>query len=163
MSKALRLTAFDEEDLSVLAATLQDAILRVGDMTYLPRRRRFALVCTRFKWEEAPPDAAGTEARQKTAGRAVYQRVRCGVHFDHVMAVQSHDILLDRKKDLLSLLTVTFEPSAEEGSGEIRLLFAGGGAIRLRVECIDAALGDMGAPWATPNRPHHGVDDDRVS
>ena len=44
----LKLVALDQEDLAVISAHLQDAIVKVGDLTYLPRERRFALVARRF-------------------------------------------------------------------------------------------------------------------
>ena len=34
----LKLIALDEEDLAVVSSLLQDAVVRVADMTYLPRR-----------------------------------------------------------------------------------------------------------------------------
>ena len=58
-----------------------------------------------------------------------------------------------QKDTALSLLTLTFEPEAEP-SGFVTLHFSGGGAVRLEVECIEAALEDLGAAWATrANRP----------
>jgi len=51
---ALRLLARDEEDLAVISAILQDALIPVSEMAYLPDERRFALVANRFRWE-APP------------------------------------------------------------------------------------------------------------
>ena len=49
----LKLCAFDEEDLAVLSAHSQDAVLKVGDMVYLPQERRFAVAMNRFIWEKA--------------------------------------------------------------------------------------------------------------
>ena len=60
------------------------------------------------------------------------------------------------------LLAVTFEP-AEEPSGTLTLQFAGGGAIRLQVECIEAELRDLGAAWATRSKPQHAGDDQSTS
>lgn len=52
------------------------------------------------------------------------------------------------------LLSVEFEP-AEAPAGIVMLNFAGGGALRAEVECIDAVLTDLSAPWPTPRRPSH--------
>jgi hypothetical protein len=53
----LRLLALDQEDLAIVSAHLQDAVVRVGDIAYLPKERRFALLARRFDWE-APPERA---------------------------------------------------------------------------------------------------------
>jgi hypothetical protein len=65
---------------------------------------------------------------------------------------------LKQKGTVLELLAMTFEP-AEEPSGVLTLLFAGGGAIRLEVECIEAELRDLGAAWRTRLKPEHASDD----
>ena len=49
--KPLKLIALDEEDLAVVSSHLQDAVVRVGDMAYLPSKKRFAAVLNRFDWE----------------------------------------------------------------------------------------------------------------
>ena len=46
----LKLIALDAEDLSVLSANLQDAVLRIADIAYLPREKRFAAIANRFDW-----------------------------------------------------------------------------------------------------------------
>lgn len=143
----LKLIAFDGEDLSVIAAHLQDAVLLVEDMAYLKAERRFALVVNRFDWSHAA----------QPGGSARYIRRRTGVHFDHVSSAQVSDIDLAKKELVLSLLTLTFEPR-QEPQGTILLTFAGGGRIRLDVECIEAALSDLGAAWQTRRRPEHAGD-----
>ncbi|GJD52565.1 hypothetical protein OPKNFCMD_5331 [Methylobacterium crusticola] len=136
----LRLAALDAEDLAVISAHLQDAILRVGDLTYLPGQRRFALVARRFDW--ATPDGAPPRRRLT------------GLHFDRVLAVRCRSIPRDRPDDPLELLAVTFEPG-EAPSGTATLVFAGGGAIRLDLECIEAAMKDLGPVWQAGSRPAH--------
>ena len=44
----LKLIALDAEDLDVVSATTQDAIVRVGDMAFARGDRRFALMMNRF-------------------------------------------------------------------------------------------------------------------
>ena len=44
MTPVLRLTALDGEDLGVISAHMQDAVLLVGDMAYNKARKQFALV-----------------------------------------------------------------------------------------------------------------------
>ncbi len=55
---------------------------------------------------------------------------------------------------MLSLLAVGFEAGATP-AGHVLLHFAGGGAIRLDVECIEGELRDLGPTWQTRHRPDH--------
>lgn len=144
----LRLTAQDSEDLKVFAAYLQDAVLLVKDVAYLPGTRRFALVLNRFCWEEE------TKAKPK---RRTHYRARTGLHFDQVLAVKSRNISQANAKGVLSLLTLSFEET-DAPSGTIVLTFSGGGEIRVDVEALDAHLADMGTRWETPNLPSHDTE-----
>ena len=145
-AKPLRLAALDGEDLVVLSAHVQDAVLRAGDLLWSPARRRFALAMNRFAWETVK---SGRRARP-------YQRRRSAMHFDRVVAVKSTGIDRSTPGAILSLLAVEFTET-EAPAGEVRLLFAGGGEIRLNVECIEAQLADLGAAWQTKARPAHGL------
>ncbi len=141
--KPLRLIAEDGEDLKVLSACLQDAVIKVGDFAFLPNERRFAFVANRFVWECA--------ADRK---RGPFARVRAGAHFDDVKAVRQQNIRADAKDAVLELLALRFEPG-EDGAGAVIFEFAGGGAIRLEVESVNAQLRDLSAPWSTARKPEH--------
>ena len=134
----LQLGALDAEDLGVISAHMQDAVLLAGDMAFDARRKQFALVANRFAWD-----------RQETR-----QRRRSGLHFDRVLAVKHLNICTLEKDAVLSLLAIGFE-TGEPPSGSIVLTFSGGGSIRLKVECIEAALKDLGPAWETKNTPVH--------
>lgn len=139
----LRLVAADADDLKVVSACLQDAVLKVGDIAFLPKERRFAFVANRFVWECA--------ADRK---RGPFARVRAGAHFDDVKAARHQHIRLDAKDAVLELLSLRFEPG-EDGTGAVILDFSGGGVIRLEVEAINAGLSDMSPPWPTERKPEH--------
>ncbi|WP_334145312.1 DUF2948 family protein [Hyphomicrobium sp.] len=143
----LKLIALDAEDLAVIAAHLQDAVLRIEDMAYLKGDRRFAIVVNRFDWDHAA----------KTGSGDAFVRKRSGVRFEHVLKAQVQGIDLTKKDQVLSLLTLTFAPR-EAPHGTITITLAGGGAVRLDVECIEAALSDLGAAWATARKPEHAGD-----
>jgi hypothetical protein len=142
----LKLAALDEEDLLVLSAHVQDAILRVGDLIWSPSAHRFALAMNRFAWETVDGE------RRKVP----YQRRRAAMHFDRVIAVKSVGIDRSLPNAILSLLAVEFT-AGDAPAGEVRLLFAGGCEIRLSVECIEAQLADLGAAWQTNARPAHDL------
>ena len=135
----LKLTAQDTEDLKIISAHMQDALVRLADIRYLAKTRQFALVANRFAWESQPSS----------------ERRRTGLHFEHVLGVKQQGILGQEKDAILSLLAITFEPGLEP-SGTVVLTFSAGGTIRLSVEYLDLQLKDLGGAWATDLTPHHG-------
>lgn len=155
----LKLIAFDAEDLAVLSAHLQDAVLRVADIAYLQREKRFAAIANRFDWTA---EVAGSGKRRR---RSKHVRKRCGLRFERVLAAQTSGFDLNAKDAILNLLTIGFEPNGGPDSpeGHVILLFSGGAAIRLRVECIEAELQDLGAAWRTRTKPSHPGEDPSAS
>jgi hypothetical protein len=138
----LRLAAADAEDLGILSARLQDAAGQLKNFTWLPQKRRFAAVLNRLQWEDG--------------GKT---RVRAGLHFDGVLKVQSSKVKLGAGEAVVSVLAVRFEPAGnEDPGGAIEIVLAGGGAIRLTVECIDAELIDMTGAWAARGTPDHDAE-----
>jgi len=142
----LKLIALDAEDLAVVSAHLQDAVLKVGDMAYRPREKRFAAVANRFDWVEA---LSGDATREKR-----YARRQAALRFERVLGAQVHGLDLQKKGNVVSLLAISFEPG-EAPEGHITLQFADGGAIRLHVECIETELRDLGPVWEAKSRPTH--------
>ncbi len=155
MTTALRLRAIDTLDLSVIAAHLQDALVKMTDLGFDKSTRRFALIFNRFMWEDLETEK-GKGAKADKA--APYRRVRSALHFDTVKRVQTMGLRLANAEALAELLTLAFDPKADL-SGTVTLTFAGGGAIRLEVECLDAWLTDISAPWATKNKPGHDLEE----
>lgn len=147
-AEPLRLVALDEEDLSVLSAHVQDAVLTVGDLAWRPAERRFAIAMNRFNWE-------GAVSRPRDRN---FERRRAILHFDRVLAVKTHGINPKATGAVLELLAIEFSPG-ELPAGSITLTFAGGGAIRLNVEVIEARLTDLGAAWGTKSEPAHDLSD----
>jgi hypothetical protein len=135
----IKLRALDAEDLALLSALLQDALVEPGKLGYDRAGARFGGPLVRFLHEEAQAPALGP-LRQSAAL----------LGFETVRAVRSRG--LDRgARRPLELLAV-----ASDAAGRtIDLLFAGGGAIRLAVETIDCRLSDVGEPWVTRLRPRH--------
>jgi hypothetical protein len=155
MTTALRLRAIDTLDLSVIAAHLQDALVKMADLGFDRSTRRFALIFNRFMWEDLEVEKGKGAKADKNAP---YRRVRSALHFDSVQRVQTMGLRLANGEALAELLTLAFEPKADL-SGTVKLTFAGGGAIKLEVECLDAWLTDVSAPWATKNKPGHGLEE----
>ena len=149
MGKGLKLKAEDKEDLTIISAYLQDAVTVVGDFTFSPKERIFAMMVNRYQWEE-----------QKKLGDCedgqCCQRIRTGCHFANVLSVSAQNIPQDNKKHILVLPAV--EPlELDNGNIAIDLIFAAEGLIRLEAELIDASMQDVGEPYAAKCHPKHQV------
>lgn len=145
MSGRLVLAAEDAEDLEAISARLQDAVTRVKDLVYLPKSRRFAALFNRFMWE--------------SANRQSGTRVRAGLHIDGVLSAKCCRLSCDKPDAVASLLAIRFEPKGQDDPGGfVEFMFAGGGVLRLEVECISAELCDLSGEWAARGRPVHEVD-----
>ena len=145
----LKLIAFDAEDLHVVSAHLQDAVIRVGDMTFRPHEKRFAAIASRFDWASVHGRGGKTNIRRQAALR-----------FERVLAARTTGVDLKQAGEVLALLAVTFEAaSPEEPSGTVTLTFAGQAAVQLDVECLEAELRDLGPAWKARARPKHTAAD----
>jgi hypothetical protein len=138
----LHLTAFDAEDLAAVSAQMQDAVLRLGDVSWRPGRKTLALLANRFAWDGLPER----------------HRRRTGLRINHVLQARRRLPAHAGADMVLSLLSITFEANGrgDDLAGLIRLSFSGGHAIELTVEVIDVQLDDLGPAWAASSEPHHG-------
>lgn len=133
----LRLLAQDADDLAIISAALQDAVAKVGDISFEPKARRLTVAFNRYCWE-----AEGGV------------RVRAGLQLGGVLKVQARRIRRGVKDAVVEVLAVTFEPGEAPG-GTVTISCAGGGDLRAEVECVDAVLADVSQPWPTPRAPKH--------
>jgi hypothetical protein len=137
----LRLVAQDAEDLKVISTLVQDAVLPVTELKFDPRRRRFALLLNRFRWED--------RSEAEAVGRA-YERVRSVLVVEDVLKVQSFGFDRGDKDLVLSVLSLDFAPTGD-GAGRLTLTLAGDGAIALDVEAIEVRLDDVTRPYRVPS------------
>jgi hypothetical protein len=142
------LIAFDADDLAVIAANLQDAAVRVGDMAYLPRSKQFAMVTSRFDWIDAAKAAANS---------CRCERCRTGLHFGRVLRVACRGFCRRDEDQVLNLLDIAFQETRPP-AGVVELIFSAGRALRLEVECIEAEIRDLGLRWKARVTPHHFTD-----
>ena len=146
-SGTLKLVALDPDDLKIMSAQLQDAVVRVADMVYMPADHHFAAILSRFDWLSAEIE----DGKQSNL-----RRCRCALRFDKVRRAQVQKIRPGERLAVAELLAITFD-ALEEPAGFITLHFAGGGAIRLEVECVEAALHDVGDAWRASSKPEHKI------
>jgi hypothetical protein len=143
----VRLLAEDADDLPVIAALLQDAVLSGADIRYDRGRRELALLLNRFRWE----DQAAAEARKRP-----YERVRTVLLLRDVLSVASQGFDRTDADLVLSVLDLGFLPG-EDGAGDLLVTLSGDGAIRARVECLNLTVTDVSRPYIAPSgkRPTH--------
>jgi hypothetical protein len=138
---ALRLLAEDAEGLAVVAAAVQDSLVKPQDIKFDAKSRTFGLELNRFHWERA-------------GKRMPFFRSRAVLAFVGVQSVRSRSVSKDIDA-VHSLMDVKFEPAAEPPGGVVTLVFSGQTQIQLNVECIDVSLVDTGPAWPTRRRPDH--------
>lgn len=143
-SDDLKLVALDRDDIEVVSAHLQDALVRVADILWHPRERRFVMAVDRFDWMSVA-DAA------RPGG---YRRCRSALRFERVLGCKCRNIDQSGKDAQLNLLAVEFCES-DAPAGAVTLTFSGGGVIRLEVECLEAELADLGEVYVADGCPNH--------
>ena len=141
--KNLKLLATSDGDLRVMAAHLQDAIVSVQDIANLKKSRIFLIQLNRFMWEDVEK---GVFRKNK--------RIRTVLKFDNVISVLSKNINIKNGKKFLDFLTIESNLLLDK-SYEIKLIFSGDAAIKIKTEVIDVTLDDQGSPWESKTQPKH--------
>jgi hypothetical protein len=143
----LNLVARDAEDLQVISALVQDAVLTGADLTWERSKRRFACLINRFRWE----DREAAEAAKRP-----YERVRALLVIEDAGAVRSQGIDRGDPETVLSILSLDWAAGAD-GTGAVTLVLAGDGAVRVEVEALEVTLHDVTRPYLAPSRkkPEH--------
>lgn len=138
----LKFVVLDAEDLAVVSAHLQDAVLKVSDVLWRPQEKRLVLAVNRFDWESAQ------------SAQPEYRRRRSALRFERVLSCKCKHVNPAGKDAVLNLLAVEFTPT-DAPSGMVTLTFSGDIALRLEVECLEAELVDLGPTWTTTACPAH--------
>jgi hypothetical protein len=146
---ALKLVALDHEDIEIVSAHLQDAVVNTAEIRWRPAEQRLVIGLNRFDWE-----AANGVAPQ-------FRRRRAALRFDRVSACKCRDLDAVAKDQVLNLLAVSFE-GTDQPAGVVTLTFSGGAVLRLEVECLECELADLGPSWTTDCCPGHVVDGETI-
>jgi hypothetical protein len=141
----LKLIALDPDDVAVVSTHLQDAVVKVADVVWLPSEHRLVIGMNRFDWEACGCDDP------------CYKRRRTALRFDRVMALRCRNVDCKAKDTVLNLLAVEYD-ATDAPAGTVTLIFSGGAALRLEVECLECELTDLGPTWDAKARPEHAVD-----
>jgi Protein of unknown function (DUF2948) len=144
----LKLVALDRDDIEVVSAHVQDALVRVGDILWQPHGHRFVMALNRFDW------IAAADAKPDHGRKPDYRRCRTALRFERVLSCKCRGLDQFDKMTPLNLLAVEFA-EREAPAGVVTLTFSGGGAIRLEVECLEAELADLGEVFVANACPNH--------
>jgi hypothetical protein len=138
----LKFAAFDGEDLEVVSAHLQDAVVKTSEVLWRPQEHRLVVALNRFDWE-------GAQSLEPQ-----YRRRRAALRFERVNSCKCRDLRPQQTDTVLNLLSVDFRET-DAPAGIVTLTFSGGAALRLEVECLEAELADLGPTWAAAACPAH--------
>ena len=128
----MNLNAIDTDELKIIATILQDGLVEVSEVKYLPSIRSFIIMITRFMWEEKIINKEN-------------KRVKAVLVFEDVLSVFSKNIDQMNKSNTLELMTFNYFPTKTKNI-EIQLLFKNDAIIKLEPEIIKCKLQDQGKP-----------------
>tara|TARA_B100001248_G_scaffold182873_1_gene139255 strand:+ start:3197 stop:3646 length:450 start_codon:yes stop_codon:yes gene_type:complete len=143
--KNLKLIARTIDDLRVISAHLQDAIVNITDIANLKKNKIFLIQLSRFMWEDVEK---GVFRKNK--------RIRTVLKFENVINVHSKNINRSKKDKFLDFLTIETN-KMPDNNYEMKILFAGDLIIKITSEVIEVTLDDQGEAWETKNTPKHKV------
>lgn len=145
MKDGLKLYAIDADDLTVMSAALEGAITSPGEISYSSKSRQLTLTASRVRWEKNPDPVKGGS------------RIRCGVLITDVVAIRAKSIPQNNLTMGMELLSIEVDLQ-DDGIATLTLNFADDRALSLTVECINAALTDVGDAWDTEKIPTHNLE-----
>ena len=88
----LKLVALDKDDIEVVSAHLQDAMVKVADIFWQPREHRFMMALNRFDWMSAVDGKTDFKA-----DKADYRRCRTVLRFERVNACKCRNLAQSNK------------------------------------------------------------------
>lgn len=142
MAKKLKLLAIEQSEIEIISATCQDALFLPKDAVFNKKARRFAIALNRFKWEDK--------------GAKNGDRVSALLSFESILSVTAKGVNPNSNIPL-SILSIEFAADNEPPSGEFTLNLAEGSQIKIKAECIDIILGDIGQTRQAKQTPEHGL------
>ena len=145
--KKLSLIAQNEEDLVVISTLCQDSIIKIANIKWAKKSKRFYLLINRFCWE------LNDLSKKKSSNML---RINSLMSFNSVLSVKSAGIQQNNHSDITSLLTINYNFFNFEKQA-IDLIFSGNSQISLNIECIDVFLKDISEPFegTTSKQPKH--------
>jgi hypothetical protein len=130
----LRLCAQTPQDVPIISALLQDALVMRRDIYFDSKAKRLILLIQRYCWESD----------------AIAKRTRAALRFEFVEQLTQKAILDRPAEAVFSLLSLEL---IEEN--KLALIFSGTSGLRINVETLDVVLEDVMDGWKTNLTPKH--------
>ena len=142
----LTLRAVAAEDIEIMSALLQDALVAASDLHYQKDAASFMMVINRFCWEQADDTESETHPN----------RCLCGLKVDHVQRVSQRGLSAGGNQ-FYNLLSITYEETKENEKVVKRLTFTFSDGYGIRLDLVELALivRDIAAPHPGLARPQH--------
>jgi len=134
----LRLRAEEMEDLEPISALMQDMVVRVDGMVFLPSTKRFVMLGHRYRWEA--PDQA--------------QRVHAVMRAEGVRRVRARGFEVGAGEIVLNVLSLAGDLVGDTVT--LNILCSEALMIRLEADRLDLWLEDVGEPYPARATPAHG-------
>ena len=138
MSDGLKLLAETEEGLEVLSAAMQDAIVRVDGVHFDKMAQTLTLNMSRYCHDLGDG-----------------KRVKSGLLLNNVLSLRGKGIDRSDPEAYLVLLSMSFQVGSKPPTGDLTLVFAGGGELLAKVDYIEARLVDYLGARTTQSLPIH--------
>ena len=135
MHSPVKILASSEEELGILSACLQDALISLNNASFDIKNKKFFFLANRYQWEKS------------TSKKGL--RTLTVVAFENIEKVETANINFKEKPaQNLSLLNI------EQDKNHLLLNFAGGIKIRLHTNQLKIKLRDEGVPWPAKAPKH---------
>jgi len=120
-------------------------LVAIKDIAYLKQNKIFAMIISRFMWEDIEK---GLFRKNK--------RIKSVIKFSEVLKVKSKKINQKKGKSKLEFLAIECNKALNKNY-ETNIFFAGGSVITLISEVIDVVLDDLGTSWEVKYVPKHKI------
>ncbi|MEE9272750.1 MAG: DUF2948 family protein [Robiginitomaculum sp.] len=141
MNTKLKLIAETKEDLSVIAASVQDAIVKVSGILFGESAQVLTLKLSRFMHEKNSSEAG--------------KRIKAGLRFYNILGLRGKDIDRNDPDAFMVLLDIAFDANKKPPGGILTFIFAGGGELKAQTDCLEARLMDYQEARTTTSLPLH--------
>lgn len=142
--ETLQLSAESKDDLDVISACLQDAVVPIDGLTFDKKKAGFYFMANRFCWECHP---------ERSDHEEHHHRIHTGVYFDGVKSVKSKGFDPEHATGIMNLLGIE-----STDKKHVALHFSGGAEIMLEVESLLCLLKDLDEqPYPSHLKPQHKV------
>ncbi len=144
------LKAEDAEDLEVISALVQDAVISDRDVVFLKETGVLFMGISRYLWENELSEVDVANQSNSEEQPCAHMRRHALLRFEGVDNVQRNNFETAFQDHIGEILAINWD---EKENIEIQL--AGGGSLAFATPSLNCYLQDVGEEWPTQWRPSH--------